>query len=78
MAVKVIFGVKVLLFLTIGNSTQSPCGHQEWVGDSWCDDANNNIDCNWDGGGCCNKNFADWDLYCQVRTTGYLIAKIEK
>ena len=68
MAVKVIFGVKVLLFLTIGNSTQSPCGHQEWVGDPWCDDANNNIDCNWDGGACCNRNFEDWNLYCQVRT----------
>merc|ERR1712106_221750 len=37
-----------------------------WASDTWCDDENNNADCNWDGGACCNNDFGGWDTYCTV------------
>ena len=33
---------------------------------NYCDDENNNADCNWDGGACCNNNTAGWDNYCSA------------
>merc|ERR1711971_1511869 len=33
------------------------CGSPQWATDQWCDDENNNADCNWDGGACCNNDF---------------------
>merc|ERR1711934_403825 len=36
------------------------CGSPSWANDMWCDDENNNADCNWDGGDCCgdvNTNY---------------------
>ena len=32
----------------------------------WCDDENNNADCNWDGGACCFNDAQGWDTYCTV------------
>ena len=32
----------------------------------WCDDENNNADCNWDGGACCFNEAQGWDDYCTV------------
>ena len=36
-------------------------GNPQWIGDELCDDANNNIPCDYDGGDCCgsrvHKNF---------------------
>merc|ERR1712172_61399 len=40
------------------------CGSPQWANDNWCDDENNNADCNWDGGACCNNSFGGWDNYC--------------
>ena len=40
------------------------CGSPQWATDQWCDDENNNADCNWDGGACCNNSFGGWDTYC--------------
>ena len=40
------------------------CGSPSWANDQWCDDENNNAQCNWDGGACCNNNYAGWDTYC--------------
>ena len=40
------------------------CGSPQWAEDKWCDDENNNADCNWDGGACCNNGFSDWNNYC--------------
>merc|ERR1712203_900850 len=40
------------------------CGSPQWAEDQWCDDENNNADCNWDGGACCNNSFGGWDTYC--------------
>ena len=42
------------------------CTAPNWQGDRWCDDDNNNAECNWDGGDCCpgtNHN-PDRDYYC--------------
>ena len=30
--------------------------YQNWIGDDYCDDINNNVDCNFDGGDCCGSN----------------------
>ena len=32
----------------------------------WCDDENNNADCNYDGGACCFNKAQGWDNYCSV------------
>ena len=29
---------------------------QNWIGDDYCDDVNNNVGCNFDGGDCCGAN----------------------
>ena len=36
-----------------GNCTFGACG---WIGDDYCDDGANNVDCNFDGGDCCGPN----------------------
>ena len=36
----------------------------EWIGDNYCDDENNNVDCSYDGGDCCGCNVNT--QYCQV------------
>ena len=36
-----------------GSCTFNSCG---WIGDGYCDDAANNLDCNFDGGDCCGPN----------------------
>ena len=33
------------------------CGSPQWADDEYCDDENNNADCKYDGGACCNNNF---------------------
>merc|ERR1712051_570902 len=40
------------------------CGSPSWANDMWCDDENNNADCNWDGGACCFNDAQGWDTYC--------------
>jgi len=32
------------------------CQYSSWVGDGYCDDGANNLDCNYDGGDCCGSN----------------------
>ena len=32
------------------------CANQAWVGDGYCDDGNNNQECNFDGGDCCGDD----------------------
>merc|ERR1712156_1264383 len=44
----------------------SGCGSPQWANDEWCDDENNNAECNWDGGACCNNTGAGWDNYCSA------------
>merc|ERR1711963_861782 len=45
---------------TAGPTTAAPptngCGSPQWATDQWCDDENNNADCDWDGGACCGDN----------------------
>ena len=45
--------------------TTTPCGgNQAWISDGFCDDFNNNINCNYDGGDCCAPNINT--QYCTV------------
>ena len=44
-----------------GGNTTAPFGTttgvcNQWAGDGFCDDINNNLDCNYDGGDCCGSN----------------------
>ena len=50
-----------------GDGTPPPtggCGSPQWANDQWCDDENNNAACNWDGGACCDNDFAGYTQYC--------------
>merc|ERR1711976_123262 len=42
----------------------SGCANVNWMGDSFCDDENNNAGCSFDGGDCCNNDNQYWDYYC--------------
>ena len=38
---------------------------QGWIGDAYCDDINNNVGCNFDGGDCCGANVnTEWCTEC--------------
>ena len=32
---------------------KSGCEYDHWIGDGYCDDINNNMNCSYDGGDCC-------------------------
>ena len=37
-----------------------------WIADNYCDDINNNPECEFDGGDCCQEDPADgWNNYCE-------------
>ena len=46
-----------------GTTTAGDC-NQGWIGDGYCDDINNNLDCSYDVGDCCGSN-VNTD-YCNV------------
>ena len=41
----------------------SGCGSTQFANDQHCDDENNNAECNFDGGACCNNNVAGKVIY---------------
>jgi len=55
------------LCIEIPETTQAPTACiEEWIGDNFCDDQNNNPECDFDGGDCCQEEPADdWANYCQ-------------
>ena len=52
-------------------STESFGSHCQvhWITDGYCDDLNNNFECSFDGGDCCNNYKEGWSNYCQVIKT---------
>ena len=42
------------------------CANPTWWNDNYCDDINNNLVCNWDGGDCCNPSANFVATYCTV------------
>ena len=50
-----------------GSTSQPPGGCTTgWITDGYCDDINNNMDCNYDGGDCCGCNVnTAWCTECQ-------------
>ena len=44
---------------TLETTTQPQCTNVLWTGDGYCDDINNNIVCEWDGGDCCGEDIID-------------------
>ena len=50
---------------TTSDSTDG-CEYPDWISDNYCDDANNNEDCEWDGGDCCGSNVnTAWCSACE-------------
>ena len=49
-------------------TSRNECAFPWWQGDQICDDENNNAECNWDGGDCCNNVFPLWNIWCTVST----------
>ena len=49
-------------------TTEAPmeCAVPQWAGDSFCDDENNNPECGFDGGDCCDNTGEGWDNYCSL------------
>ena len=39
-----------------GGHCTGTCFKDDWKGDKWCDDDNNNCGCEWDGGDCCGDD----------------------
>ena len=37
-----------------------------WIGDGYCDDVNNNEECEFDLGDCCNNGNINWKYYCSI------------
>ena len=44
---------------SLETTTKVQCINVLWVGDGYCDDVNNNNECEWDGGDCCGENIID-------------------
>ena len=42
------------------------CGDASFVGDGYCDDANNLESCGFDGGDCCRNDVNGWNFFCEV------------
>ena len=42
------------------------CGDPSFVGDGYCDDANNLESCAFDGGDCCRNDINGWNFFCDV------------
>ena len=40
---------------TSGSGETTMSCNQGWIGDAYCDDINNNVNCNFDGGDCCGS-----------------------
>ena len=40
------------------------CGSPELATDNYCNDENNKVGCDWDGGACCNNHNDGWDTFC--------------
>ena len=54
------------LTVTTGNPNASNCSNAGWIGDGYCDDVTNNIQCNYDGGDCCGVNInTQYCVQCQ-------------
>ena len=52
---------------------QACAGNENWIGDNYCDDENNNAACQFDGGDCCNNTMLHWDWYCSVSKKGCIL-----
>ena len=50
--------------LVAGQMTIAACGRPLKANDQYCDDENNNSECNFDGGSCCNNNASKWNNFC--------------
>jgi hypothetical protein len=53
-------------------SSSSECVEPDWIGDTFCDDATNNLDCSFDGGDCCGHGIdTAYCTLCQCKEEDY-------
>ena len=51
---------------TSPNISTNSCNYPHWIGDYYCDDINNNEECEWDGGDCCGIDVnINYCTYCE-------------
>ena len=50
--------------LTLTVNTGCESGYPHFIGDGYCEDENNNVGCQFDGGDCCENDYYGWDDYC--------------
>ena len=61
------------------NKNTTTCEHPQWESDGYCDDANNNCKCNWDGGDCCGSDNAyNYCTECECLDIAYSDATCHK
>ena len=46
------------------NRGERNCG-ETWINDGECDEYNNDAECEYDGGDCCNNDAPGWDALCK-------------
>ena len=55
------------MFFPSYSTFQVPKTCNEYIGDGYCDDENNNAECNFDEGDCCNiGGYVNWDDFCTI------------
>ena len=53
-----------LTSIEVTGSTTLGCSHTFWIGDGYCDDTTNTMECSFDGGDCCGSNVNT--AYCNL------------
>ena len=46
-------------------------GQPSYIGDGYCDDENNNEECQWDGDDCCNGGSTEYCGVCECLDPNY-------
>ena len=62
---------KLMYFLNLHTNSLFPFanlkGVKSWKGDKYCDNENNNAECQYDGGDCCPPRYSSaWDHFCSA------------
>ena len=56
--------ILTLSTLLITTFSHLDCPHHPWIGDKFCNDQTNNVECNYDGGDCCVNMNTDYCTDC--------------
>ena len=72
----------MILFSKIASATKlKKCDEKKKKGDGYCDDSNNNADCDFDGGDCCLNLIINQfcsECWCYANHTSYVSGKNQR